>query len=199
MVTVGSVKRILSGKTSWPLFGVLVALLFIALIGTSGGPLTSPRLAPGGGQTQGSTTLAGPPSIAAATPGASGASASRPSRVAGDEPDGGVPSAPPSCALESLPSGVRATISLVHSRGPFPVPDRDGGTYANSEGLLESRQSGYYREYTVLGTGIGTGTGSGSGSASSRLVTGGVPSSHPQEWYYSADSYRSLCQIPDVP
>ncbi len=172
-----SVKRLLSGQTSWPLFGVLVALLFLALIGTSGGPFPSPRVAPGGVQPQDASALAVPPSIG----------------TAGDDPDGDVPSALPSCALETLPSGVRATISLVHSRGPFPVPDRDGGTYANSEGLLESRQSGYYREYTVLGTGTGT------GSASSRLVTGGVPSSDPPEWYYSADSYRSLCQIPDVP
>ncbi|MEP7160658.1 MAG: ribonuclease domain-containing protein [Dermatophilaceae bacterium] len=173
-------KRILSGKTSWPLFGVLVAVLFLAVIGTSGGPLPSPRFAPGGGQTQSATIRAIP---------APATSAGLLPRAAGEVPDDGTPSALPICALESLPSGVRATISLVHSRGPFPVPDRDGGTYANREGLLEAKQSGYYREYTVPGT----------GTASSRLVTGGVPSSNPQEWYYSADSYRSWCQIPDVP
>lgn len=54
----------------------------------------------------------------------------------------------PLVSLETLPSEAAVTWGLIDDGGPFPY-DQDGAVFQNREGLLPSRASGYYREYTV--------------------------------------------------
>ena len=49
----------------------------------------------------------------------------------------------------SLPPEAVVTLTLIEQDGPFPYPDKDGSTFGNYEGLLPSRERGYYAEYTV--------------------------------------------------
>lgn len=167
-------KPLLAGKPSWPLLGVLVAALVLVIVGT---------------MRPGQTSSAPPPSDSTAT--------TRSGEVpilgwlAGRGDEGTrEPGAPPVCSAGAVPDGVRTSVALVRSRGPFPVPERDGGTYLNRGGLLPAKQNGYYREYTAPGPG---------GAQAGRLVTGGVPSNNPQHWYYSPDGYRTICEITEVP
>ncbi len=169
-------KRLFTGKTSWPLLGVLVAALVLVLVGTARPRETSSQSATES-PTSTATTRAEPIPILGWL-------------NRGEESATRDPNAPPTCSLATLPDGVLATVALVRSRGTFPVPEVDGETYLNKEGLLPAKQSGYYREYT---------TAAPAGARAGRLVTGGVPSNNPQHWYYSRDSYRSICEVTDVP
>lgn len=169
-------KRLLTGKTSWPLLGVLVAALVLVLVGTSR-PRDMPGQAAPGTATSTASTRAEPIPILGWL-------------NRGEESATRDPNAPPTCSLATLPDEVLATVALVRSRGHFPVPEVDGGTYLNGQGLLPAKQSGYYREYT---------TAAPSGARAGRLVTGGVPSNNPQHWYYSRDRYASICEVTDVP
>ena len=171
-----AVKRVLTGKTSWPLLGVLVAALVLLLVGTGGSRGARSEASPEGATS--SATRAGENPILGWLGRDGEASATRD------------PNAPPTCSLATLPDGVLATVALVRTRGTFPVPGVDGETYVNRQGLLPAKQSGYYREYTTAAKG---------GGRTGRLVTGGVPSNDPPEWYYSGDGYQSICEVTDVP
>ncbi|GAA2202803.1 ribonuclease domain-containing protein [Sinomonas flava] len=47
-----------------------------------------------------------------------------------------------------LPREARETLALIAKGGPYPY-ERDGVVFGNFEGILPSRQRGYYHEYTV--------------------------------------------------
>ncbi|MDT0344041.1 ribonuclease domain-containing protein [Streptomyces litchfieldiae] len=79
-----------------------------------------------------------------------------------------------------LPTEAYDTLDLIEQGGPFPYP-QDGGTFYNREGLLPSRPTGYYHEYTVETPGSDT-------RGARRIVTGDSY----QEDYYTADHYESF-------
>lgn len=83
-----------------------------------------------------------------------------------------------------LPGEAGETIRRIKRGGPHPF-DRDGMEFRNHEGLLPSKPSGYYSEYTVATPGT-------SGRGSRRIVSG-----RDGEMYYSDDHYNSFKQILD--
>lgn len=93
----------------------------------------------------------------------------------------------PTCALSSLPPEASDTLDLVHSGGPFPY-SQDGTVFSNREGLLPSKPSGYYREYTVI-------TPGSPDRGARRLVGGGNTPTNPDAVYYTGDHYASFCQV----
>ncbi|WP_375058301.1 ribonuclease domain-containing protein [Zobellella sp. DQSA1] len=76
------------------------------------------------------------------------------------------------------------TLVLIEQGGPFPYR-QDGTIFHNREGLLPTRQRGYYREYTVDTPGL-------SHRGPRRVVTGGDP---PEIYYYTEDHYRSFVEL----
>lgn len=80
-----------------------------------------------------------------------------------------------------LPREARETVAAIQRGGPFPHR-QDGSVFGNREGLLPSRQRGYYREYTVDTPGVDH-------RGARRIITGGAPA---QTWYYTADHYDSF-------
>jgi ribonuclease T1 len=95
------------------------------------------------------------------------------------EPDTGMPTR----ALSELPAEVASTWELVQRGGPFPYPRDDGGVFGNREKLLPAKESGYYREYTVV-------TKGSRDRGARRLVVGAG-----KECYYTADHYRSFVVV----
>jgi ribonuclease T1 len=105
---------------------------------------------------------------------------------------GGVPAAvsnPPvqqnqsgGISLSSLPGEASATLKLIKQGGPFPY-SKDGTVFSNYEGLLPSKPSGYYHEYTVITP--------GSSDRGARRIVAGVPG----EYYYTGDHYLSFKRI----
>jgi ribonuclease T1 len=89
---------------------------------------------------------------------------------------------PPTITLAELPPEGRATLELIHQRGPFPY-QRDGVVFGNFERRLPIRERGYYREYTVVTPGL-------SHRGARRIVVG-----RQGELYYTADHYRSFRRI----
>ncbi len=89
---------------------------------------------------------------------------------------------PPTIALAQLPKEARATLVLIHQRGPFPY-ERDGVVFGNFERRLPIRERGYYREYTVPTPGV-------SHRGARRIVVG-----RGGELYYTSDHYRSFRHI----
>jgi ribonuclease T1 len=88
----------------------------------------------------------------------------------------------PVVAVADLPPQARDMLALVASGGPYP--DRqDGAVFANREGLLPRRASGYYREYTVP-------TPGSPDRGARRLVVGGAG-----DVYYTADHYSSFREV----
>jgi ribonuclease T1 len=85
-------------------------------------------------------------------------------------------------SLSSLPEEVRDTLKLIKQGGPFPY-SKDGTVFSNYEGLLPSKPSGYYHEYTVVTP--------GSRDRGARRIVAGVPG----EYYYTGDHYRSFKRI----
>jgi ribonuclease T1 len=83
-----------------------------------------------------------------------------------------------------LPGEARATLEAIARGGPYAY-DRDGTVFQNREGLLPSKPSGYYREYTVA-------TPGSRDRGARRIVTGGDP---PEVYYYTEDHYRSFRRI----
>lgn len=79
-----------------------------------------------------------------------------------------------------LPSQAHDTLDLIDQGGPFPY-DQDGTVFSNREGVLPSRASGYYHEYTVITPGSPT-------RGARRIVTG----EQVQEDYYTADHYATF-------
>jgi ribonuclease T1 len=88
----------------------------------------------------------------------------------------------PVVALGALPPEAAATVALVEVGGPFPYR-QDGATFQNREGLLPKRESGYYREYTVVTP--------GSADRGARRIVAGADG----EMYWTADHYDSFAWI----
>ncbi|MDO0924976.1 ribonuclease domain-containing protein [Streptomyces sp. TG1A-8] len=76
-----------------------------------------------------------------------------------------------------LPSQAHDTLRLIDKGGPFPY-SQDGVVFQNREGVLPSRSSGYYHEYTVITPGSST-------RGARRIVTG----EEYREDYYTGDHY----------
>ena len=92
-------------------------------------------------------------------------------------------------ALNDLPREVQQTIRLIEQGGPFPSP-RDGSIFQNREGLLPQKPRGYYREYTIVISGMGDG-------GTRRIVAG-----ESGELFYTTDRFVSFTQVivsADVP
>ncbi|MEV3991786.1 ribonuclease domain-containing protein [Streptomyces sp. NPDC049837] len=79
-----------------------------------------------------------------------------------------------------LPSQAHDTLRLIESDGPYPFP-QDDTVFQNREGILPSRTTGYYHEYTVITPGSDT-------RGARRIVTGEAD----REDYYTADHYESF-------
>ncbi|MFJ4715449.1 ribonuclease [Streptomyces sp. NPDC088785] len=82
--------------------------------------------------------------------------------------------------LSALPAQAHDTLDLIEAGGPFPYP-QDGTVFQNREGVLPSRSTGYYHEYTVI-------TPGSSDRGARRVVTGEAG----DEDYYTADHYASF-------
>lgn len=114
--------------------------------------------------------------VALVLAGCAGGVASRPTAVTA-----GV-SGLPVVAVADLPREARETLALIAGGGPFPAA-QDGTVFANREGLLPRRASGYYREYTVP-------TPGSSDRGARRLVVGSAG-----DVYYTADHYSSFREV----
>jgi len=92
--------------------------------------------------------------------------------------------APPldSVRLSELPSEARVTLDLIRKGGPFPYR-RDGVVFQNRESRLPAKPADYYHEYTVPTPGA-------SDRGPRRIISG-----EPEEFYYTADHYRSFRRI----
>lgn len=86
--------------------------------------------------------------------------------------------------LSDLPPEATHTVDLITANGPFPY-DQDGATFDNREGILPTRPSGYYHEYTVVTP--------GSNDRGARRIVAGSPG----EMYWTADHYLSFARILD--
>jgi ribonuclease T1 len=85
-------------------------------------------------------------------------------------------------SLSSLPGEASVTLKLIKQGGPFPF-SKDGTVFSNYEGLLPSKPSGYYHEYTVI-------TPGSSDRGARRIVAGATG-----EYYYTGDHYLSFKRI----
>ncbi|MEI6334650.1 MAG: ribonuclease domain-containing protein [Methylococcaceae bacterium] len=84
--------------------------------------------------------------------------------------------------LCALPIEAQSTYKLIKKGGPFPYP-RDGIEFKNREGILPSRLSGYYKEYTVpIPNSLDRGA--------QRIVSG-----QKGEMYYTSDHYQTFMEI----
>jgi ribonuclease T1 len=85
-------------------------------------------------------------------------------------------------ALSQLPPQAAQVWQLIQHGGPFPYR-QDGTVFGNREGRLPTRQSGFYREYTVPTPGEHD-------RGPRRLITGGTA-----ELYYTGDHYVSFVAV----
>ncbi|MFE3945659.1 ribonuclease [Streptomyces sp. NPDC059118] len=85
-----------------------------------------------------------------------------------------------SVCYSALPSQAHDTLHLIDVGGPFPY-SQDGVVFQNREGVLPSRSTGYYHEYTVITPGSPT-------RGARRIVTG----EKAQEDYYTGDHYATF-------
>jgi ribonuclease T1 len=108
-------------------------------------------------------------------PGSAALAGDRPAAVASAA---GLPGRP----LSQLPPQAAAVWRLIQHGGPFPYR-QDGVVFANREGRLPPRQSGFYREYTVPTPGEHD-------RGARRLITGGAA-----ELYYTGDHYMSFVAV----
>ena len=93
---------------------------------------------------------------------------------------GTAPAAVGDICYSDLPSQAHDTLDLIEQGGPYPF-EQDGTVFQNREGILPSRSTGYYHEYTVITPGSDT-------RGARRIVTG----EDYQEDYYTADHYASF-------
>jgi ribonuclease T1 len=84
--------------------------------------------------------------------------------------------------VDQLPREARDTLRLIERGGPFPF-NKDGAVFQNREGILPSRQRGYYHEYTVI-------TPRENDRGARRIVTGSRG-----EIYYTDDHYDSFKRV----
>jgi ribonuclease T1 len=94
------------------------------------------------------------------------------------DPESGLPV----IALAALPPEAAGTVALIDTDGPFPY-DQDGAIFENREGLLPTRERGFYREYTVLTP--------GSDDRGARRIVAGADG----EMYWTSDHYDSFAWI----
>lgn len=85
-----------------------------------------------------------------------------------------------SICYSALPAQAHDTLDLMDAGGPFPY-SQDGSVFQNREGVLPSRSTGYYHEYTVVTPGSPT-------RGARRIVTG----ERAQEDYYTSDHYATF-------
>ncbi len=85
-----------------------------------------------------------------------------------------------SICYSDLPSQAYDTLELIEQGGPFPY-SQDGSVFQNREGVLPSRSTGYYHEYTVKTPGSST-------RGARRIVTG----QQYEEDYYTSDHYATF-------
>jgi guanyl-specific ribonuclease Sa len=85
-----------------------------------------------------------------------------------------------------LPPEAIDTLALIDGGGPFPYR-QDGATFQNREHRLPARESGYYREYTVV-------TPGSPDRGARRIIAGGDP---PTEFFYTEDHYGSFRRFTD--
>jgi guanyl-specific ribonuclease Sa len=85
-----------------------------------------------------------------------------------------------------LPPEAIDTLALIDDGGPFPYR-QDGATFQNREHRLPARESGYYREYTVV-------TPGSPDRGARRIIAGGDP---PTEFFYTEDHYGSFRRFTD--
>lgn len=187
------VRRLFRKPALWPLWGILL-IGAVILVGS--------RTSSGSDAGAASSVVTVTKTVSAAPRGPAGsASPATPYGGSGPRGAGGTLTRGPAgepitatdrsvarCDVDRLPPEAQATIDLVRSGGPFPYPRNDGVTFRNSERLLPTKGSGYYREYTV-------GTPGAQTRATRRIVTGGDPPTAPKEWYYTGDHYQSFCQV----
>jgi ribonuclease T1 len=88
----------------------------------------------------------------------------------------------PVVTLGQLPPEAADTVDLIDAGGPFRNA-QDGAVFENREGLLPTRERGYYHEYTVA-------TPGSADRGARRIVTGADG-----EMYWSADHYDSFAWI----
>ncbi len=88
----------------------------------------------------------------------------------------------PVSALAALPPEAAETVALIDAGGPFPY-EQDGAIFENREGLLPTRERGFYREYTVVTP--------GSDDRGARRIVAGADG----EMYWTADHYDSFAWI----
>ncbi|GAA2510428.1 ribonuclease domain-containing protein [Streptomyces gobitricini] len=88
-----------------------------------------------------------------------------------------------SVCYSRLPSQAHDTLDLIEAGGPYPFR-QDGTVFQNREGILPSRTTGYYHEFTVITPGSTT-------RGARRIVTGDTE----REDYYTADHYASFDRV----
>lgn len=88
----------------------------------------------------------------------------------------------PVILVADLPAEARQTLVLIRHGGPFPYR-RDGIIFQNRERRLPLQRAGYYHEFTV--------TTPGERDRGPRRIISGQP----DEYYYTADHYRSFSRI----
>jgi ribonuclease T1 len=98
--------------------------------------------------------------------------------AASSTPDSGLPRV----AVADLPGQAHEALRLIDAGGPFPYR-QDGTVFANQEGHLPARPTGYYREYTVA-------TPGSPDRGARRLVVG-----TDGDVYYTDDHYDSFRQV----
>ncbi|MCY7418180.1 MAG: ribonuclease N [Chloroflexi bacterium] len=87
-------------------------------------------------------------------------------------------------ALSALPPEARTTLRRIDQGGPYPY-SQDDSVFSNREGILPSRPSGTYHEYTVV-------TPGSSDRGARRIVVGRAG-----ERYYTDDHYDSFRFVVD--
>ena len=90
----------------------------------------------------------------------------------------------PAVFVAALPDQAVEVLGLIETEGPFPYR-QDGGVFQNREGILPSREAGYYREYTVE-------TPGSEDRGARRIIVGAGG-----ERYYTDDHYDSFREIVD--
>lgn len=84
--------------------------------------------------------------------------------------------------IRDLPPEAQQTLALIRRGGPYPYR-RDGIVFQNRERRLPPQASGYYHEFTVPTPGERD-------RGPRRIISG-----NPDEYYYTADHYRSFSRI----
>jgi ribonuclease T1 len=89
----------------------------------------------------------------------------------------------PTISIDQLSPEALTTIKNIKNGGPFPFPMHDGSAFLNREGILPSKASGYYKEYTIPTPGVHS-------RGPQRIIT-----SQNGEMYYTPDHYNTFEHI----